>query len=132
MKQIDKKIWKCKNCTRPATTFPETSNAEGEEGETTTEHGEPLLPTFLKKKTPKCKVCPQQIKASHLKCLACKGSYHQQMKCSGMTKKQIENLDKENWTCQSCEDEKHLKAVSNDLEPEFVVRDGREKEPNKL
>ena len=103
VKLIDEKTWTCKNCIRQASSFPET--------EDTTTQNDPDQTTITsapqKKQKVKCKCCRQPIKDIHLVCLSCKGKYHLQIKCAGITYKQIVNLEGDNWTCPGCKEEQN-------------------------
>ena len=41
--------------------------------------------------------------SDYLSSTSCKQHFHKQMKCSNMTRKQIEDLDRKTWTCLKCQ-----------------------------
>ena len=49
--------------------------------------------------------CRNQIRqgADFLICTTCKNHFHKQQRCSQMTRKQIENLNRNNWNCLGCQ-----------------------------
>lgn len=86
------KGWSCKRCKTGVARLPPRNNTQHIPADT--------IPA-------KCGAskCGIQIKkdTDFLICQECKAHFHKQRKCSEMTRRQIENLDRQAWICQGCE-----------------------------
>ena len=136
--KLDRKTWKCGQCENRRAS--ERSDNPPEEEMTVAEEDAPqadpedtaIAPAPEKKTKYKCKKCPVPIRAKHIICKDCKARFHQKSSCCGMTRRQIENLTGQKWTCPDCEEAKVNRRIPDDMETIFKTRDKPDESVEKL
>ena len=96
----ERKPWTCAGCKRghPPTPPQDITQDQPEElqsAPTTTEKPGKCHATSCKK--------PIRKGADYLSCTTCSKHFHKQESCSGMSRKQVENLNRASWQCLACQ-----------------------------
>ena len=97
----EKKTWTCKEC-RNRDRTPDNNDTITEPTENAQEPDEA---TQEPAEEPGLCICLGPIRkgSDYLSCTSCKQHFHKQLKCSKMTRKQIDDLDRKTWTCLKCQ-----------------------------
>ena len=108
----ENRYWKCKPCREGRCPQP-ANQARAEE----------VIPPG------KCQAsdCRNKIKkgTDFLICSKCSSHFHKQERCSQMTRKQVDNLDRKKWECLGCQlKEANPRPQANDTDeaPDYIIR----------
>ena len=94
------KEWRCKGCRNERVPIPEPDPPDPPQPNDDNNQVKPG----------KCQhsECGNQIRkgVDFLICTGCKSHFHKRERCSQMTRKQVENLNRSTWTCLTCQEKK--------------------------